>query len=273
MNAQGQRIALFIIDPQNDFCSPNGALYVSGADKDNERLGFWMLEHKSEIDQIFVTLDSHHIIDISHPKFWVDKEGNNPAPFTIIKKQDMIDGTWKPAKSRFDEGVVFTYLEKLEEQGEFPHCIWPEHCIIGTWGQAIDTLINGCLREWVVSGDEARYVSYISKGAHPMTEHFGAFKAQVAVKGAPDTEINIRLIEHLNNFDVIYLAGQAKSHCVANSLKQIMDLSEPVAKKVVVLEDTMSNVTGFETIADPIYARAKELGIKFEKAEKKEAVN
>jgi nicotinamidase-related amidase len=265
MNAQGQKVALIVIDPQNDFCSEKGALYVSGANMDNIRLASWMFKNKSEIDQIFVTLDTHHILDISHPKFWVNKEGVNPNSFTIITPKDVIDGTWKTTYPFFNEGVVLTYLEKLEEQGEFPHCIWPEHCIIGTWGQAVDDSINNGLREWIMAGKDARFVSYISKGTHPMTEHFGAFKAQVAVKGAPDTEINIRLIEHLNNFDVIYLAGQAKSHCVANSLKQIMDLSEPTAKKFVILEDTMSPVTGFETIADPIFDRAKEMGIKFEK--------
>ncbi len=268
MNSQGQKVALIIIDPQNDFCSENGTLYVEGSKQDNERLAYWMLEQKAEIDQVFVTIDSHHILDISHPKFWVNKEGQNPNAFTIIKAKDVIDGNWMPAYPFFNSGMVLTYLEKLEEQGEFPHCIWPEHCIIGSWGHAIDTLINGVLREWTLAGSDARLVSYISKGAHPITEHFGAFRAQVAVKGSPDTEINIRLIDHLSNFDVIYLSGQAKSHCVANSLKQIMDLSEPVAKKFVVLEDTMSNVKGFETIADPIFARAKEMGIKFEKAGK-----
>ena len=264
MDSKGQKVALLIIDPQNDFCSPNGTLYVEGSQADNHRLSEWIGKNKVEIDQILVTVDTHHKLDISHPTVWVDKDGKNPAPFTIIKPKDLIDGTWKTAYPFFNEGMMMTYLEKLEEQGEFSHCIWPEHCIIGTWGAAIDSIICLALDSWVASGENARFVSYIQKGAHPMTEQFGAFRAQVAIKGATDTEINVRLIEHLSTFDVIYLAGQAKSHCVATSLKQIMDLSEPVAKKFVVLEDTMSPVSGCETLADPIFARAKEMGIKSE---------
>ena len=163
----------------------------------------------------------------------------------------------------FNKDMAFAYLEMLEKQGEFPHCIWPEHCIIGTYGCAIDTMINGALREWVLGGSDARFVNYINKGTHPMTEHFGAFKAQVAIQGVKESSVNIELIDSLNRYDVIYLAGQAKSHCVANSLKQIMDLAPVVAKKFVVLEDTMSNVPGFETLADPIYNKAKEEGIRF----------
>ena len=268
MDLEGKKVSLFVIDPQNDFCSKRGSLYIPGADEDNERLTKWILINKKIIDQVFVTMDSHYTIDISHPKFWINNEGENPDAFTIIKAQDIIDGIWKPAYDMFNEGVTLTYLENLKSQGEFEHCIWPEHCITGTWGQAIDTVINGGLREWVLAGDEARFVRYITKGSHPMTEHFGAFKAQVALSNAPETHINMELIEHLDKFDIIYLAGQAKSHCVANTLKQIMDLSESIAKKFVILEDTMSNVVGFENISDPIYDRAKKLGIKFETTEK-----
>lgn len=33
-----QKIHLLIIDPQNDFCSPDGSLYVHGAEQDMQRL-------------------------------------------------------------------------------------------------------------------------------------------------------------------------------------------------------------------------------------------
>jgi nicotinamidase/pyrazinamidase len=264
MDTEGKKIALMIIDPQNDFCSPRGALFVPGADEDNERLANWILEKKEEIDQVIVTLDSHYVIDISHPKFWLDESGKNIEPYTIVKSSDVLSGKYKPAYSMFNEGVTLTYLEKIEEQGEFEHCIWPEHCITGTWGSAVDTVIAGCLREWSVSGSDARFVRYITKGSHPMTEHFGAFRAQVAIANANETHVNMSLIEQLDLFDVIYIAGQAESHCVANSLKQIMELAPNIAKKFVVLEDTMSPVPGFEDLANPIYEKAREMGVKFE---------
>lgn len=266
MNAEGKKVALLIIDPQNDFCSPRGSLFVPGADEDNHRLANWILDRKEEIDQIIVTLDSHYTIDISHPKFWIDNQGENPDPFTIIKAKDVIDGKYKPAFDMFNQGVTLAYLEKLEEQGEFEHCIWPEHCITGTWGSALDTMIAGCLREWSLFGKDARFVRYITKGSHPMTEHFGAFRAQVAISNANETHVNMSLIEQLDTFDIIYLAGQAESHCVANSLKQIMDLAPNIAKKFVILTDTMSPVPGFESLGEPIYTQAKEMGVAFEQA-------
>lgn len=264
MNSEGKKIAIMIIDPQNDFCSQRGALFVPGADEDNNRLASWILDKKEEIDQIIVTLDSHYVIDISHPKFWVDENGENPNGFTIIKAEDVIEGKYKSAYSMFNEGLVLSYLEKLEEQGEFDHCIWPEHCITGTWGSAVDTLIAGCLREWSISSSDARFVRYITKGSHPMTEHFGAFKAQVAIANANETHVNMSLIEQLDGFDVIYIAGQAKNFCVLNTLKQIMELAPNVAKKFVVLEDTMSSVPGFEGLGDETWKKAKEMGVGFQ---------
>jgi hypothetical protein len=52
---------------------------------------------------------------------------------------------------------------------------------------------------------------------------------------------------------------------VANSLKQVMDESPELASKFIVLEDAMSNVTGFENLADPIYSKAKQMGVRFTK--------
>ena len=238
MDNNGKKIALLIIDPQNDFCSPEGKLYVDGADRDNERLAMWILRNKDEIDQIFVTLDSHHILDISHPNFWINGDGDNPRPFTIISSKDVISGMWKPAFPFFNEGVVVTYLETLEKQGEFKHCIWPEHCIIGSWGQSVDTMIGGALREWVLSGSDAKFVSYLSKGHHPMTEHFGVFKAQVAVKSAPDTEITHDELSGLTTGDAGHtqfamLQGRAGGQTLQGGT---------AASETLVLEST-SNVT------------------------------
>jgi hypothetical protein len=42
-----------------------------------------------------------------------------------------------------------------------------------------------------------------------------------------------------------------------------MDESPDLAAKFIVLEDAMSNVTGFETLADPIYTHARQMGVRF----------
>jgi nicotinamidase-related amidase len=114
----------------------------------------------------------------------------------------------------------------------------------------------------------------VTKGTHPDTEHFGAFEAQVPIENMTMTQYNLRLQQTLEKYDVVYLAGQAKSHCVANTLKQVVRKAPNLAKKFVVLEDAMSNVAGgpagptatnptFEDLAQPIYDEAKALGVKF----------
>lgn len=52
--------ALLIVDPQLDF-HEDGSLAVPGANADAERIARLVTDHPDEIDEIFVTLDSHHV--------------------------------------------------------------------------------------------------------------------------------------------------------------------------------------------------------------------
>ncbi len=47
--------ALLIIDAQYDFCHPNGALYVPGAEKDMKKLNGFIGNNSQFIDHICVT--------------------------------------------------------------------------------------------------------------------------------------------------------------------------------------------------------------------------
>jgi len=256
--------ALLIIDPQNSFCNPGdvngkgkGSLYVSGAEKDMERLGNWILKYQAEIDFIAITIDSHQPNDIAHPSFWQDKDGNFVPPFTMISVADVESGKWTP---RFDPKRCLDYLKKLESQGEYPHLIWPPHCIIGSEGAAIYQPLMDAIIEWTVRG---KFYQTVTKGTYPFSEHFGAFQAQIPDSERPETQLNQNLIRTLEMYQNIYLTGEAKSHCVANSLKQVLNEAPMLAAKFIVMEDCMSNVTGFETLADPIYAKAKQMGVRF----------
>lgn len=256
--------ALLIIDPQNSFCNPGdangnnkGSLYVEGAEKDMKMLADWISRNKTEIDFIGITLDSHQPNDIAHPSFWQDKDGNYPPPYTSISVKDVENGVWTP---RFDPKRCLEYLRSLEAQGEFPHVIWPPHCVIGSEGAAIYQPLMDAIVEWTVRG---KFFEVVAKGTYPFSEHFGAFQAQIPDAQRPETQINQRLIKTLEYYQNVYLAGEAKSHCVANSLKQVMNEAPDLAAKFIILEDTMSNVTGFETIADPVYNQAKQMGVRF----------
>lgn len=250
------KILLLIIDMQNDFCLPNGALYVRGAEDDTDRLGKFISEQSDNISHIVMTQDNHYVTDISHPGFWEDSNGNSPAPYTKISLEEVLSGTWKP---RYEAGKAVDYIGKLEQQGEFPHTIWPEHCIIGSAGAAITGKIMDPVTDWSRKG---RYYDLVVKGTNPLTEHFGALMANVPDPASPETQLNKLLVDKLRTFDTILLAGEAKSHCVATTLKQMLNING-IAGKLVILEDCMSDVPGFETLALPIYENARLKGVEF----------
>jgi len=253
--------ALLIIDAQNDFVLPTGSLKVDGAMEDMERLAKFIENNIEEIDYIGLTQDSHQVLDISHPGFWQDKDGNLVPPFTQITHQDVLDGKWTP---RLYPAEATKYLKDLEAEGEFPHVIWTEHCLIGTEGAAIVNVIMNAVKKW--SRERNKFYFVHTKGTYPITEHFGAFRANVPMMNRPETQVNTALIKTLESYDNVYFAGEAESHCINYTLKQAFDYPT-LAKRFVILEDCMSPVTGFEDLSKPTFDTARNMGIKFEKAE------
>ncbi|MFN8353783.1 MAG: nicotinamidase [Spirosomataceae bacterium] len=254
--------ALLIIDAQHDFCHPEGALYVAGADGDVKRIKRLIENNLTSIDHITVTLDTHHILDVSHPMFWRDDAGNPPAPFTQITHQEILNGKWMPI---IEPEKVTTYVQALENQGQFPHFIWPEHCLIGSKGAGLDDHVMNALRTW--THYTQRDYDVAVKGTNRLTEHFGIFRANIPIDDAPETQFNQALVQLLMQYDQVLLMGEAKSHCVGTSLKQAMDFAPELAQKMIVVEDCMSDVAGLVFLGEPIYAEAKQRGIRFVKAE------
>lgn len=252
------KTALLIIDAQFDFCNPEGTLYVPGAEKDVERIAQIIAIYGDKIDEIYVTLDTHHVLDIAHPLFWEDPNGNTVAPFTLITAAAVKAGKWIP---RYHKEYVLEYLTTLENEGEFKHFIWPEHCLIGSRGASLDDTILHAVLSWT-HRTQKDYKAII-KGTNPLTEHFGVFKAQVYVDNAPETELNQAFLHELDGFNKILIAGEARSHCVATSIKQIVEYAPNLVPKVSVLTDCISDVTNWGHLADPIFENAKEQGMTF----------
>jgi hypothetical protein len=77
---------IMIIDPQQDFCDPNGgSLVVPGAMQDIHRLAE-LISRKGKQFDITVTLDSHQGIGIERtPGYWVRESDRSEAdPFTVL---------------------------------------------------------------------------------------------------------------------------------------------------------------------------------------------
>lgn len=246
---------LLAIDMQNDFCMPEGALYVKGAEKDVKQLAEFLKRNSDKIDHIILTQDCHQVIDISHPAFWIDCDGNHPPPFTAISPDDLREQKWMPL---FSHDNAFRYVNDLSRKGEYPHTIWPEHCIAGSEGAAIADDIMEQVKNWARSG---RFYDLIIKGSNPLTEHFGALRANIPIPADPETTMNIALVNTLKSYENILIAGEARSHCVANTVKQMLEI-EGLPERLNILWDVMSDVNGFEELAIPIYDRAKEMGAK-----------
>jgi len=250
---------LMIIDMQNDFCMADGALYIPGAEKDVERTSSFIRKNINYIDHIILTQDNHQVIDISHPYFWEDKNGNHPEPFTRISTEDIENEIWIP---RFEVSKAKEYIRNLEKEGEFPHTVWPEHCIQGSRGAAITDVIMAQVIEWARHG---KHYELVVKGTNPLTEHFGALRANIPVDTNTETQLNTTLLSTLRKYNSIFIAGEAKSHCVANTVKQLLEHSD-ISGKITLLQDCMSNIPGMEHIADAIYSEAKIAGVVFKRS-------
>jgi len=243
-----KRVELLIIDPQVDFCDPSGALYVSGANDDMDRLAGCIKDQSDILYDIHVTLDSHHAVDVAHPIFWRDSTGKNPDPFTIISSDDIKNGKWNPTNISW-KGRMVEYVEKLEADGKYPLCIWPPHCLIGSVGHTVYPSLFEALSEWEKG---FALVDYVTKGSNIYTEHYSAVQAEVPDPEDPSTQINTRLVETLMEADVVLIAGEAGSHCLANTVRDIANAfgDDSYISKLVLLEDATSPVTGFESNQD-----------------------
>jgi len=256
-----QKLEFLIIDPQNDFCSKIGSLFVPGADDDSERLANLIKRMKNQIDDIHVTLDTHHFIDIAHPIFWIDKNGNHPGnyDFVIISEDDILNGKWRTTNPAHMNRSL-EYVRELKKNNRYMLCVWPPHCLIGTWGHNVIDSVGESLREWE---NDFAMVDYVTKGSNFWTEHYSAICADVPDPKDPSTMLNVGLIKTLQNADIIAFSGQALSHCVANTLRDIANnFGEENIKKMVLLEDTTSSVQGFEYMGDDFIKEMKLRGMK-----------
>jgi nicotinamidase-related amidase len=261
---------LLIIDPQQDFTNPKGSLFVPGADKDMERLAVFINRNIKKIDDIHVTLDSHRLIDVAHPIFWINSNGEHPAPFTIISVDDVENGTWTTTNPSWKQRGL-DYVKGLADNARYPLCIWPPHCLIamtnrdGICGHSIDASVSDALLKW----QEARFgvVDFCVKGSNIFTEHYSALKADVVDPSDPTTSINTDLLDVLQNADEIVISGEALSHCVRNSILDIIDsFGDDKANKFTLLEDCCSNVPGFESLGDEFLKIGASKGMKIIKS-------
>ena len=254
-------IQLLAIDCQNDFMDQCGsAMPVPGAVEDMKRLARMIDRLSFQIKGICVTLDNHNFVDIAHPIFWVDAEGNHPSPFkTIISLKDLENGKWRTFNPYWQDRA-YKYVKSLNDNGHNKLIIWEPHCFAGMYGSCIVSCVSDALLKWCC--DNNAEINFIYKGMNKFTEHYSALRADVPDPLDITTQTNIKLLDTLREADEVIVAGEALSHCVRNSVLDIIaELGDEHAKKFILLEDCCSSVKGFEYLGKEFIEIGKSKGM------------
>jgi nicotinamidase-related amidase len=211
-----------------------------------QRAAQMIRRHADEIDSIHVTLDTHHRVDIAHPIFWTDAAGRQPDPFTQISAADVEAGRWIAAAPEMRDRAL-EYVRALDRGGRYSLTIWPYHCLIGSEGHAVKPALFEALGLW-----EERFarIDFIRKGDNILTEHYSAIRAEVPDPDDPATQVNRALIDRLRAADRVLIAGEAGSHCVANTVRDLAEYLGDRIERLTLLSDAMSPVPGFESLQE-----------------------
>jgi nicotinamidase-related amidase len=251
---------LMLIDVQNTFCIPEFELYVGGrsgrgAVEDNVRLSQFIYHNLANITHITATMDTHKTMQVFHAIFFVDQGGDHPAPYTDIHLSELRNGKWmfNPAlANEFDiapeygQQMMLHYAEELENKGKYALTIWPYHAILGGIGHALVSSVEEALFFHSIVRNTQYDIEI--KGDQPFTENYSVIGPEVLSGPMGETlgTHNTKFIEQLQQYDKLIIAGQAKSHCVAWTVQDLLNdinATDPeLAKKVYLLEDCSSPV-------------------------------
>lgn len=254
------KIALVGVDVQNTFCLPDFELYVggrsgAGAIDDNRRLCEFIYRNLGAITQICPTMDTHQALQIFHSAFLINDQGEHPAPLTLVSAEDIEKGVWKfnpiltetlHLREDYGQQHLLSYTRALRASGKYDLTIWPYHAMLGGIGHALVSAFE----EAIFFHSIARYTrpNFQIKGDNPLTENYSVLGPEVLTGPEGDliAEKNHAFIDLLLDYDAIVIAGQAKSHCVAWTIQDLLDgilqRDESLTRKVYLLEDCSSPV-------------------------------
>ena len=162
------------------------------------------------------------------------------------------------------------YTSELKKGDKYALTIWPYHAMLGGIGHALVSSVE----EAIFFHTIARYSQpdFHIKGSHPLTEHYSVLGPEVKTgpNGKPLTQKSDKFFRHLKEFDAVIIAGQAKSHCVAWTISDLLDdvmaHDKKLVEKVYLLEDCTSpvvipGVVDYTEQADAAFRRFSEAGM------------
>ncbi len=278
------KVCLLGVDLQNTFCIPQFELFVAGrsglaAVEDNQRLCRFIYRNLEWITQFVVTMDSHQTYQIFHPTFLEDSAGQNPEPFSSVSNEDVVTGRWRVRRETCEALGVSTswaqeyiraYSRKLKEHGKYEWTVWPYHAMLGGIGHALVSALDEAI--FFHSIARTSMPSIHLKGRNPWTEHYSALGPEVPEPedGRPATQNTAALLDELLQFDKVLIAGQAKSHCVAWTVEDVLleigNRGNEIVDKFYLLEDCTSpvvvpGVTDFTEQANARFEKFRRAGM------------
>ncbi len=278
------RVALVAVDVQNTFCTPGFELFIAGrsgtgAVDDNRRLCEFLYRNLDLVSQVIPTLDTHQAMQIFHAVYLVDARGRHPDPYTLVSVEDVEQGRWRfnPAVGEalgvdpdWGQRNLLHYTRALRAGGKYNLTIWPYHAMLGGIGHALVAAVEEAV--WFHAFARRSQPRFQVKGSNPHTEHYSMLGPEVTEgpDGEPLGERASPLLDELFEFDAVIVAGQAKSHCVAWTIADLLEdvarRDRALAEKVYLLEDCTSSVVvpgvvDYTDEADAAFRRFAEAGM------------
>jgi nicotinamidase-related amidase len=254
------RICLVAIDVQNTFCIPQFELFVGGrsgrgAVDDNVRLCEFIYRNLDRLTAIVATMDTHTAAQIFHAGFWINEAGEHPPAMTMISLEDVEQQRWRVnpeiavsvgSEATRLQNYALHYVRKLNAAGKYLLTVWPYHSMLGGIGHALVSAVEeACFFHNLARQSQTRFEI---KGSNPLTENYSVLQPEVLIdhENQAIDQKNSTLLQKLLEFDRVIIAGQAKSHCVAwtidDLLHEIQAIDPKLTQKVYLLEDCSSPV-------------------------------
>lgn len=239
---------VLIIDPQNDFAATGGALYVKGASRDMERALKFLCSILGVISELHISADNHQPGSIFFPERHIKPDGSNPEPFSKVTADNYLYDHWS-SSAKFGGNVeelnrlTIHYCLEAAKKG-IPLQLWPHHCMQGTAGSKLVDPI--AIFRNLFQTYRRCPPNVFTKGESKNTEYYSAF-GPVVEKDYDNRPLAKAPAVTPNNFanaDIIILMGEALSHCVGQTLNDLV--AAGLGKKIYLVRDCTSNVPGFE---------------------------
>ena len=259
-----EKIAVVLVDYQHDFVDPTGTLYVPGSQHDVARFLTWFYANAHKITSIYASLDTHLPFQIFYSSWWKNpKTGEHPQPFTAITAEDVTNMRWVPI---IQPNWSVRYVHLLQQNAKKDLMIWPAHTMEGTLGHMLVAPISEAIA-WHSAARNTQ-PTYVVKGRTIRTEYYGIFGAEIPDPEDPESGLNVTLLDAVMKHDKVYIAGEAKSHCVLETERQLVARfgNQPeLMKRLHFLRDCTSSVQhpaiDFDALAEAELANMEKQGI------------